>query len=287
MDKTLSTDTSVTATPSADPLNTTTYPVIAAISFSHLLNDMMQSVLLAIYPLLKLGLNLSFAQIGLITLVFQLTSSLLQPVAGLLGAPGEGGEDDEIVFDQMSEEELLAGKCQTLDEILPEVLAEVKPFEAQFGHDIPVFVAGGVYTGEDIAHYTKMGAAGAQLATRFIPTYECDASQTYKDVLLAARPEDVRIIHSPVGMPGRALATPLVQKLEQGLRFPPKHCARCLKACEPAKVPYCITHALIEAVKGNVEEGLFFCGANVGRLDRMRSVRELMDELMDDWRKHQ
>ena len=183
--------------------------------------------------------------------------------------------------------ELLAGKCQTLDEILPEVLAEVKPFEAQFGHDIPVFVAGGVYTGEEIAHYTKMGAAGAQLATRFIPTYECDASQTYKDVLLAAKPEDVRIIHSPVGMPGRALATPLVQKLEQGLRFPPKHCARCLKACEPAKVPYCITHALIEAVKGNVEEGLFFCGANVGRLDRMRSVRELMDELMDDWRKHQ
>lgn len=89
------------------------------------------------------------------------------------------------------------------------------------------------------------------------------------------------------GMPGRALATPLVQKLEQGLRFPPKHCARCLKACEPAKVPYCITHALIEAVKGNVEEGLFFCGANVSRLDRMRSVRELMEELMDDWRKHQ
>ena len=104
---------------------------------------------------------------------------------------------------------------------------------------------------------------------------------------LAAKPEDVRIIHSPVGMPGRALATPLVQKLEQGLRLPPKHCARCLKACEPAKVPYCITHALIEAVKGNVEEGLFFCGANVSRLDRMRSVRELMEELMDDWRKHQ
>ena len=85
----------------------------------------------------------------------------------------------------------------------------------------------------------------------------------------------------------RALNTPLVQKLAEGLRFPPKRCARCLKACDPAKVPYCITHALIEAVKGNVEEGLFFCGANVGQLDRMRSVRELMDELMDDWRKHQ
>ena len=79
MDKTLITDTPIAATPSADPLNTTAYPVIAAISFSHLLNDMMQSVLLAIYPLLKLGLDLSFTQIGLITLTYQFTGSLLQP----------------------------------------------------------------------------------------------------------------------------------------------------------------------------------------------------------------
>ncbi len=75
-------------------------------------------------------------------------------------------------------------------------------------------------------------------------------------------------------MPGRALNTPLVQALAKGKRFAPRHCARCLKTCDPAKVPYCITHALIEAVKGNVEEGLFFCGANVGRLDRMYTVRE-------------
>ena len=186
-----------------------------------------------------------------------------------------------------AEEDLLAGKCQTLDEILPEVLAEVKPCEEQFGHAIPVVVAGGVYTGEDMAHYMKQGAAGVQIATRFIPTYECDASQAYKDVLLNASAEDVRIIHSPVGMPGRALNTPLVQKLSEGMRFPPKRCARCLKGCNPAQVPYCITHALIEAVKGNVEEGLFFCGANVGRLDKMRSVRALMDELMNEWRNHQ
>ena len=186
-----------------------------------------------------------------------------------------------------AEEDLLAGKCQTLDEILPEVLAEVKPFEEQFGRAIPVFVAGGVYTGEDMAHYMKQGAAGVQIATRFIPTYECDASQAYKDVLLNASAEDVRIIHSPVGMPGRALNTPLVQKLSEGMRFPPRRCARCLKGCNPAQVPYCITHALIEAVKGNVEEGLFFCGANVGRLDKMRSVRALMDELMNEWRNHQ
>ena len=77
------------------------------------------------------------------------------------------------------------------------------------------------------------------------------------------------------------------QALAEGTRFPPRHCARCLKTCDPAKVPYCITHALIEAVKGNVEEGLFFCGANVGRLDRMRTVQELMDELVTEWRQNQ
>ena len=185
-----------------------------------------------------------------------------------------------------AEQDLFSGTCQTLDEILPEVLAEVKPYEAQFGHSIPVFVAGGVYTGADLAHFTRLGAAGVQLATRFITTYECDASQGYKDVLLNAGSEDVRIIHSPVGMPGRALNTPLVQAMAEGRRFPPRHCARCLKTCDPVKVPYCITHALIEAVKGNLEEGLFFCGANVGRLDRMYTVRELMDELVTEWRQN-
>ena len=185
-----------------------------------------------------------------------------------------------------AEQDLFSGSCQTLDEILPEVLAEVKPYEAQFGHSIPVFVAGGVYTGADLAHFTRLGAAGVQFATRFITTYECDASQGYKDVLLNAGSEDVRIIHSPVGMPGRALNTPLVQAMAEGRRFPPRHCARCLKTCDPVKVPYCITHALIEAVKGNLEEGLFFCGANVGRLDRMYTVRELMDELVTEWRQN-
>ncbi|MDD3675409.1 MFS transporter [Thauera propionica] len=83
MEKALIAEAQLTASPAADALNATAYPVIAAISFSHLLNDMMQSVLLAIYPMLKLGLDLSFAQIGLITLAYQLTASLLQPLIGL------------------------------------------------------------------------------------------------------------------------------------------------------------------------------------------------------------
>ena len=182
------------------------------------------------------------------------------------------------------EADLLAGRCAPLSLLIPQVLAALRPFEEKFGRAIPLFCAGGVATGAEMARCTRLGAAGAQMATRFIATEECDASQGYKDVILAARPEDLRIIHSPVGMPGRAVNSPLVQRLAAGLRQPPAHCSGCIKSCRPAETPFCITHALIEAVKGNWEEGLFFSGSRVDLADRMRTVPDLIDELMKDWR---
>ena len=182
------------------------------------------------------------------------------------------------------EADLLSGRCTPLSRLIPEVLAALRPFEEKFGRAIPLFCAGGVATGAEMALCTRLGAAGAQLATRFIATEECDAGQGYKDVLLAARPEDLRIIHSPVGMPGRAVNSPLVQRLAAGMRQPPAHCSGCIKSCRPAETPFCITHALIEAVKGNWEEGLFFSGSRVDLVDRMRTVPDLIDELMKEWR---
>lgn len=182
------------------------------------------------------------------------------------------------------EADLLSGRCAPLSRLIPEVLAALRPFEEKFGRAILLFCAGGVATGAEMARCTRLGAAGAQLATRFIATEECDAGQGYKDVLLAARPEDLRIIHSPVGMPGRAVNSPLVQRLAAGMRQPPAHCSGCIKSCRPAETPFCITHALIEAVKGNWEEGLFFSGSRVDLVDRMRTVPDLIDELMKEWR---
>ena len=182
------------------------------------------------------------------------------------------------------EADLLSGRCTPLSQLIPEVLAALRPFEEKFGRAIPLFCAGGVATGAEMARCTRLGAAGAQLATRFIATEECDAGQGYKDVLLAARPEDLRIIHSPVGMPGRAVNSPLVQRLAAGMRQPPAHCSGCIKSCRPAETPFCITHALIEAVKGNWEEGLFFSGSRVDLVDRMRTVPDLIDELIKEWR---
>ena len=157
------------------------------------------------------------------------------------------------------------------------------PWAAQYGRAIPVFAAGGVWSGADIAALQSAGAAGAQIATRFIATEECDAADGYKQRMVQAKDEDVRIVQSPVGMPGRALYSPLIRRLETAGRIPPVRCAGCLVPCKPADTPYCITNALIEAVKGNWEEGLFFCGGNVGRIDSITTVPRLLEQLAQEW----
>lgn len=184
-----------------------------------------------------------------------------------------------------SPEELESGTAQPLAEILPEVLAELRPFEERCGRTIPVFVAGGIFTGADLAEARRLGAAGVQMATRFIATDECDADLRYKQAMVDASPEDAVIIKSPVGMPGRALNSPLIRRIAAEGRIPPRRCVNCLRPCDPATTAYCITDALIAAAEGDWENGLFFCGDNVGRVDRIVSVRELMKELEQEWRK--
>lgn len=182
-------------------------------------------------------------------------------------------------------EELEQNTAETLEEILPQVLAEVAPFEEKYGRKIPVFVAGGVFDGKDMAKFTNMGAAGAQMATRFIATEECDASDVFKNVIVNATEDDAVLVKSPVGMPGRAVLTPLLKKLENGEKFLAKQCCNCLKVCPKGdKVPYCISDALIAAVKGDYDNGLFFCGANVGRIDKIVKVEELINEIMTEWK---
>ena len=138
-----------------------------------------------------------------------------------------------------------------------------------------------------MAELMNQGASGVQIGTRFIATEECDASQTYKDMMIGATKEDVVIVQSPVGMPGRALRTKLIQDLEKGIKLLPERCNDCLKACpHGSNAPYCISRALISAVTGNTEEGLFFCGENVYRIKEMTTVEKLIHEIMDECQKN-
>ncbi len=152
-------------------------------------------------------------------------------------------------------------------------------YEEKYNRKIPVVIGGGIYDQDDIKHALSLGADGVQIATRFVVTQECDASEAYKRAYIDAKEEDIQIVISPVGMPGRAILNPFLKTVKQG-RIPVTKCFNCLEHCNPKETPYCITKALINAVEGNLEEGLIFCGDNVHRLKEMTTVKALFDELV-------
>jgi NAD(P)H-dependent flavin oxidoreductase YrpB (nitropropane dioxygenase family) len=158
------------------------------------------------------------------------------------------------------------------------IIEITKEYEHKYDKQIPVIAAGGVYTGYDIAKYLNMGAGGVQMATRFVATEECDAHINYKNAYINSKKENIQIVSSPVGMPGRAITNKFIDKVSVEKEKVTK-CYSCISHCNPAETPYCITKALINAVKGNVEDSLLFCGENAYRVDKIVTVKELMNEL--------
>ena len=199
----------------------------------------------------------------------------------ILEGPLAGGH---LGFSPEEAREAQAGRPKPLSGLLREVLEALEPFRQKYGRDVPVFVAGGVKNGAELRRYMDQGAAGAQFATRFIATEECDAGPGYKQALLNARRGDITIVQSPVGLPGRALRSPLIERVEAGTQGPITHCDRCLAACDCKTAPYCISRALIAAVEGDWENGLFFCGANAGEVNTLSTVKEQMDQILNEWR---
>ena len=170
-----------------------------------------------------------------------------------------------------SREELDNYTRESYDEEIKAILSITKEME------VPAVVAGGVYTREDMEHYLAMGASGVQLATRFVTAKECDASDAYKQAYINAKKEDIEIVSSPVGMPGRAIHNAFLDKVNAGERFM-RGCRQCIITCKPATAPYCITEALINAVEGRLDEGLVFCGSNAYRADHIETVADIMEE---------
>ena len=164
------------------------------------------------------------------------------------------------------------------DEEVKAIIEKVNETAAEHETSIPVVMAGGVYTREDMEHYLEMGAAGVQMATRFVTTYECDADPAYKQSYIDAKKEDIVIVQSPVGMPGRAILNPFMKRAKEG-RIPHEKCHLCISTCKGADTPYCITDALVNAVKGKVDDALLFCGANAYRATHLEHVRDIMEEL--------
>jgi nitronate monooxygenase len=174
-----------------------------------------------------------------------------------------------------SKEDLVSGKAQDVYEITREVKSVVG--------DIPVISAGGIFSGADIKKALDSGASGVQMATRFVATEECDANPKFKEMYLNAKEGDIELVKSPVGLPGRAIRNPLTKLLSENDKLPILTCSRCINGCNPSVAPYCITDALIKAVQGDTEKGLFFVGSSAYRLDKIITVKELIREIEKEY----
>ncbi len=179
-------------------------------------------------------------------------------------------------------EALIEGKADSLEKLIVDVLAVVEKYKCEDGADVPVIAAGGIFDGKDIAKFLKLGAKGVQMGTRFVATAECSVSDKFKELYIAAREEDLTIIKSPVGMPGRAVKTEFINRISGGEKIPFKCGYRCLKTCDIKNTQYCIAKAMCNATTGDFENAIVFAGTNVVRVKEIVSVKELMDELVSD-----
>ena len=174
---------------------------------------------------------------------------------------------------------------EQLEEFTPDIYGEevkkiitvVQKYEEKYEKKIPVILAGGIYDHADYERAFSLGADGVQIATRFVTTEECDADEHYKQTYIQAEKEDIVIVKSPVGMPGRAIRNTFLDKVKSEGRIPPTKCLRCIHTCNPAETPYCITEALIHAAKGETENALLFCGGRAYEAKTIETVKKVID----------
>ncbi len=170
-----------------------------------------------------------------------------------------------------------------LENLVKDVMQMVMPYEDKCKRKIPVIAAGGIYTGADIFKFLKMGVSGVQMATRFVATHECDAAIEFKQMYVNAKKEDLVIIQSPVGLPGRAIKNEFITDVFNGITKPFKCYWKCLKTCDFRKAPYCIASALTNAKMGRLINGFSFAGANAYLTEKIVSVKEVFDSIKKEY----
>jgi NAD(P)H-dependent flavin oxidoreductase YrpB (nitropropane dioxygenase family) len=177
-----------------------------------------------------------------------------------------------------SAESIADGTAMKVEDIVKEVVQLANSFETKF----PVIAAGGIFDGNDIARFLKLGASGVQMATRFVCTDECDAHINFKKAYLDSKEEDLTIIKSPVGLPGRVINSPFVEKIKKGLTVPFKCSYKCLRTCDSEKAPYCIAKVLSNASMGKLDESFVFAGSNAYKCNEIIPVKELVEKLKSE-----
>ncbi len=182
-----------------------------------------------------------------------------------------------------SKEDFEKGNIEDLESIIITTKEIIKPFEEKYGISIPVIAAGGIHDGHDMAKMLKVGSDGVQIATRFIATHECDASDEYKEMIINAKEEDIVRVDSPAGLPGRAVRNYLTKTLENH-NIKVSYCVNCLKTCKKVGIPYCITEQLGNSSNGD-NKGLIFTGAKAHLIKKMDYVDNIVKQIIFECKK--
>ncbi len=193
-------------------------------------------------------------------------------VEGPLSGGHQGFSKDELNNPEIS-----------LSTIIRNTVNEIDFFEQKYGIEIPVIAAGGIYTGKNIFNILSAGAKGVKMGTRFVTTNECDASIEYKKNYLSCVANDLTIIDSPVGLPGRVITNNFVQEIQAGKQKPINCPWKCLRTCDYRKVQFCIAEALFNAATGNFKNGFSFAGTQAYLAEKIISVKETFSQLKNEY----
>lgn len=169
-----------------------------------------------------------------------------------------------------------------LEKSVKDIVLFSKEIEKKYGKKVPVIAAGGIDTHEQVEKFFKLGASGIQVGTPFIATKECDADIKFKEAIIASKKEDMTIIKSPVGLPGRAVRNKFLEDVERGMKKPFTCAYHCIKTCKFKEAPYCIAEALMNAARGNLENGFVFSGANGYKINKITTVKEVINNLIKE-----
>ncbi|NUU98758.1 2-nitropropane dioxygenase [Marinitoga sp. 1154] len=178
--------------------------------------------------------------------------------------------------------EKIFSKDSKLERNIPIIKDYLLTIEQKFGKHIPLIAGGGLFSKSDVNRVLDLGADGIQMGTRFIATEECDADIKFKETIINAKSNDIAIIESPVGLPGRAIRNEFIESVEKGERKPYECRYHCIKTCDFKNAPYCIAKALYNAAIGNINDGFVFSGGSVSKINKMQKVKDIIEELFEN-----
>jgi NAD(P)H-dependent flavin oxidoreductase YrpB (nitropropane dioxygenase family) len=244
---------------------------IVAVNIMFAIREFMEAVKASI----EAGVDMIVTGAGFSRDIFKIGKEHDVPIVSIVSSPEFGKLAERSGADAIVVEAKEAGGHLGTDRSLRELFPEVRKVVKK----VPLIAAGGITDGYEVGEMmSKYGADGVQMATRFVLTKECDVSSAFKQTYIDAKREDVVLVDSPVGLPGRAIRNRFLRRLQGGETVYDGHCKRgCLKKCSHS---FCIIDRLDMSRGGDVEEGLVFSGENVWKLSDIPSVRDLIDRLV-------